>query len=305
MAARLRAGVIGAGVFGGYHAGKYAAAEGVTLQGVFDADPARTAALAGTLGVTPFASLAALLEAVDVITVATPAVAHAEGALAALRAGKPVYIEKPVATSLEDADKIVAEAAKRGLVAACGFQERVGFAAMGLFGLPEQPLLLEAVRLGTPGPRNLDVSVVVDLMIHDLDLALALTRAQPLAVEGEGAAPVNDSLDVVEAEATFDDGFTARFRASRIAEARERTMRLVFPSGEIKVDFLTHAFENTTPFALNAGFDDTPESRDKLAASVARFLAAVRGDAPGPLADAAAGARALDLALAVEQAAGG
>ena len=119
--------------------------------------------------------------------------------------------------------------------------------------------------------RNLDVSVVVDLMIHDLDLALALTRAQPVAVEAEGATPVNDSFDVVEAEATFDDGFTARFRASRVAEARERTMRIVYPSGEVVVDFLDadvlqhHAVSRST-----ATIDQTPAGRDPLGASIAR-----------------------------------
>jgi predicted dehydrogenase len=173
---------------------------------------------------------------------------------------------------------------------------------MGLFAIPEQPLLLEAVRFGTPSGRNLDVSVVVDLMIHDLDLALALSRAQPVAAEAEGAMTTNDSFDMVEAEATFDDGFTARFRASRVAEARERTMRIVYPSGEVTVDFLKRAFSNTTPFALDSAFDQTPAGRDPLGASLARFLDAVRGDAPGPLVDAAGGARALDLALAVEQA---
>ncbi len=297
--------MIGAGVFGGYHAGKYAALDGVTLAGVFDADPVRAAALADKLGVAAFADLAALLEAVDVATVASPAVAHADGALAVLAAGKPVYVEKPIATSLQDADRIVAAAAGRGLTVACGFLERAGFEAMGLFALPEQPLLLDAVRLGAPSARNLDVSVVVDLMIHDLDLALAITRAQPLAVEAEGAMVANTSFDTVEAEATFDDGFTARFRASRLAEARERTMRLVYPSGEVRIDFVSRTFENTTPFALDAGFERTPAGRDPLGASVARFLACVRGEADRPLADAQDGARALDLALAVEQAAGG
>jgi len=144
--------------------------------------------------------------------------------------------------------------------------------------------------------------VVLDLMIHDLDLALALTRAIPVAVEAEGVARTNALVDEAGAEARFDDGFVCRFRASRVAETRERTMRLVYPSGEVVVDFLAHRFANSTPFALNPRFDETPAGRDRLAASIGAFVAAVRGEAARPLADAAEGARALDLALSVEQA---
>ena len=304
MSRLLRAGVVGAGVFGAYHATQYAALADVELTGVYDLDRGRAAALAARFGTQAADGLEQLIDAADVITVASPAVAHAGAALAALGAGRSVYVEKPIATALEDADRIVAAAAARGLVAACGFLERAGFAAMGLFDVPERPVLLEAVRLGEPSPRSLDVSVVLDLMIHDLDLARTLTPAEPLAVEAEGARRRNDSLDDVEAEATFADGFVARFHASRVAPARQRTMRLVYPSGEVRVDFLTHAFENTTPFKLDRDFAQTPAGRDKLGASLAQFLAAVRGEAARPLADATDGARALDLALAVELAAG-
>ncbi len=303
MAGILRAGVIGAGVFGGYHAGQYARLPGVELVGVCDLRPEAAEALADKHGVMAFGSEAELIAACDIVSVTSPAVAHAASALAALAAGKPVYIEKPIATDLEDADRIVTAAERRGLVTACGFLERAGFAAMGLFDIPERPLRLEAVRLGLPSPRNLDVSVVLDLMIHDLDLALALDPAEPMTVEASGSGRSGEGFDAVEVEADFEDGFLCRFRASRIAEARERTMTLVYPSGEVRVDFLTHAFENTTPFALNPDFENTPAGRDKLGASMAAFIAAVRGEASAPLATARDGARALDLALAVEQAA--
>ncbi|HEX7758767.1 MAG TPA: Gfo/Idh/MocA family oxidoreductase [Caulobacteraceae bacterium] len=302
MSGRLRAGVVGAGVFGGYHAAKYAALGGVDLVGVFDPHPDRTLALAERFGGRPFDSLGALLEAVDVVSIASPATTHAKSALAALRAGRHVYVEKPIATDLADADAILGEASRRGRVAACGFLERATFASMGLFAIPERPLRLEATRLGPRSPRNLDVSVVIDLMIHDLDLALALTDAEPLAVEAEGAAIANALLDEADAEVAFDDGFTAIFRASRIAQTRERTMRLVYPSGEVVVDFLARTFANTTGHALIPTFDDL--ASDPLGVSLEAFLAAVRGEAPSPLANALDGAKALDLALAVEQAVG-
>lgn len=290
---KIRAGVVGAGVFGGFHAKKYVELDGVEFVGVFDIDQERAAAIGRA-----FPDLAAMLAEVDVVTIATPATYHADAALAALKAGKPVYLEKPIAVTLEDADKIIGEAAKRSLPVAVGHQERVVFQAMGLFDVTEQPRRLEAVRRGTPSPRSQDVSVVLDLMIHDLDLALSLTGAEPIAVEAEG------SPDEVWAEVTFEDGFTAEFRASRIAEARERTMKIDYPAGALAIDFVARTFDNTTGFPLEEGFADTPAGRDPLGASVREFVDTVRGISPRPLVTGEEATRALDLALAVEQAAG-
>ncbi len=303
MGEPIKGGVIGAGVFGGHHARKYARAKGAVLSAVLDTHhPDRAAALAVPLGGRAFHRMDEFLEACDVVTVASPASVHMEGAMAALAAGKPVYIEKPLAISLADADKIIAEAAKQNLVVACGHQERVVFQAMGLFDIPEQPLRLESIRYGTPSERSLDVSVVLDLMIHDLDLALSLSTAQPLAVEGEGVVDFSGGWDQARAEVTFDDGFTAIFDSSRMAPERKRSMKLVYPSGEVEIDFVSREFRNTTGFALNPDYADTPAVKDTLATSVEGFLAAVRGEAPRPIVTAEEAARALDLALAVEQA---
>jgi predicted dehydrogenase len=249
-----------------------------------------------------FTDLDAFLAAVDVVTVASPAVRHAEGALAALSAGKPIYVEKPLAVSLDDADRIIAEAQRRKLVVACGHQERVVFDAIGLFGIPAQPLRLEAVRHGPESERSLDVSVVLDLMIHDLDLALSLCAGEPLTAEAEGTRAYSGGWDQARAEINFDNGFTAVFDASRMAPARKRTMKLVYPTGEVEIDFNTREFRNTTGFALNSDFAETPGYKDPLGASVAGFLAAVRGTSRRPIVTPEEAARALDLALAVEQA---
>jgi predicted dehydrogenase len=305
MTSLLRAGVIGAGVFGGYHAAKYDELKDVALAAVLDPHPERAAALAEKFGATSFNNLADFLACVDVVSVAAPATAHGALALSVLRAGKAAYVEKPIATGLDDADAIVAEATRRGLTVACGFLERAAFSAMGLFEISRAPLRMEAARTGPISPRNLDVSVVVDLMIHDLDLALALTSAQPLSVEAEGSCVAHDLLDDVEAEVSFEDGFIAAFRASRVADDRTRTLTLFYPDGEVRLDLLTHAFANSTPYSLNANWEETPAGRDRLGASLSAFLTAVRGETPRPLADAADGARALDLALAVERAVGG
>ena len=303
MGEPIKGGVIGAGVFGGHHARKYAGADGAVLSAVLDTHhPDRAAALAVPLGGRAFHRMDEFLEACDVVTIASPASVHIEGAMAALAAGKPVYIEKPLAISLADADKIIAEAAKQSLVVACGHQERVVFQAMGLFDIPEQPLRLESIRHGTPSERSLDVSVVLDLMIHDLDLALSLSTAQPVAVEGEGVVDFSGGWDQARAEVTFDDGCTAVFDSSRMALERKRSMKLVYPSGEVEIDFISRKFRNTTGFALNEDYADAPAVKDTLATSVEGFLAAVRGEAPRPIVTADEAARALDLALAVEQA---
>ena len=300
MAETLRGGVIGAGVFGGYHARQYANLAGVVLSGVLDTHPDRAARVAMPLGGRGFHEMDEFLEAVDVVTIASPATFHAGQALAVLAAGKPVYIEKPVAISVADAERVRVAAAARGLVVACGHQERVLFRAMGLLDVPEQPLLLEAWRHGPPSDRSRDVSAVLDLMVHDLDLALAISAAEPVTAEGEGMR-IDGVWDVARSEVSFEDGFTAIFDVSRQAQERKRNMRVVYPSGEVEIDFLTRAFRNTTPFTLNPDFADTPAARNPLGASVEGFLQAVRGEAPRPVVSAEEAIRALDLAIAVEQ----
>jgi predicted dehydrogenase len=290
--------VVGAGVFGGHHARQYAALDGIELIGVYDPDLERAETLAATLGAQAFDDLASMLRDIDILTIASPAATHREVGVAALNAGLHIYVEKPLATTLDDADKLVSLAAAKRLVLACGHQERVVSQAMGLLDIPETPLFLEAIRR-QPGPSRItDVSCVLDLMIHDIDLALTLNPAEPLAVEAEGG------FEAVSAEVTLNDGSTVKLEASRVAEARERRMRIVFPSGEVEIDFVTRAFRNTTPFALDAAFTETPAGSNPLRASVAAFVAAVRGEAPRPAVTGEEAARALDLALAVEQAAG-
>ncbi|WP_337188786.1 Gfo/Idh/MocA family oxidoreductase [Phenylobacterium sp.] len=302
MSGTLRGGVIGAGVFGGYHAAQYARLPGIDFVGVYDVHPDRAARVAMPLGGRAFADVAELLGEVDVVTVASPASHHAAQALEALAAGRHVYVEKPVATGLSDAEKVRAAATRAGRVVACGHQERVVFQAMGLLDIPEQPLLLEALRHGPPSDRSRDVSAVLDLMVHDIDLVLAIAASEPAAAEAEGRRGPDGVWDVARAEASFENGFTAILDVSRRAEARRRTMRIVYPSGAVEIDFVARTFRNTTPYALNADFAETPAARDPLGASIEGFLQAVRGEAPRPVVTVAEAIAALDLALAVEQA---
>jgi len=298
-ASPVRAGVIGAGVFGTFHARKYATLPGVTLAAVFDPDAERGGRLAGELGASAFTDLNAFLDAVDVVSIASPADSHAAMAHRVLTAGRHAYVEKPLATAIEAGEALVELAKARRLVLACGHQERLTFAAMGLLQTPEAPLRLESVRRGTPNDRNRDVSCVLDLMIHDLDLGLTLA--------GEGAWDVSafGGFDEARAEVRFASGLVGVFEASRVADARERTMRIVYPSGVVEINFLKPALDNRTAFSLNEAFASTPNGRDPLGASVSAFLAAVREDVVRPAVTGAEGLRALALALAVERAAGG
>lgn len=302
MVQSLRGGVIGAGVFGSYHAAQYARLPGVNLSGVFDIHPDRAAKVAIPLGGRAFSDLEAFLDAVDVVTVASPASFHAEQGLAAIAAGKHVYVEKPIAVCVADADRLRVAGLRQGVVLACGHQERVVFQAMGLLDVPQRPLMLEALRHGPPSPRSQDVSAVLDLMVHDIDLVLALSGAEPAAAEGEGVRGPGGVWDQARAEVTFEGGFTAILDVSRRASERKRTMRIVYPSGEVEVDFVARTFRNSTPFALNEGFAETAAARDPLGASLEGFLRAVRGEAPRPVVTADEAIAALDLALAVEHA---
>jgi predicted dehydrogenase len=302
MSRRLRAGVVGAGVFGGHHARKYASLKGVRLTGVLDPHEERAEALAGPLGAQVFEELEPFLEAVDLVTVASPASSHAAIAAAALAAGKHVYVEKPLADEMAAARALVAAAERTGRVLACGHQERAVFRAMGLLDLPERPLRLEAVRRGSFTGRNVDVSCVLDLMIHDIDLALTLNPSPVRLTGAAGSARASALADEARAELAFEDGMTAVLEASRAARGRERTMRIEFPSGEVRIDFLARTFTDTTPFALNARFAETREGRDPLGASVAEFVAVVRERAPRPLVTGQEAARALQTALEVDRA---
>jgi predicted dehydrogenase len=304
MTRQLRAGVAGGGVFGGYHARKYASLDGVSLRAVFDPDEARAHALADQLGATAYADYGAFLNEIDVLTVASPATTHAGLAKTALAAGRHVYVEKPLAVTRTDGHALIAAAAHADRVLSCGHQERVVFGAMGLLDAGEQPLRLQAVRRGTYSGRAMDVSCVLDLMVHDLDLALMLTRSHPIEVRATGQRVHGELFDEVSTQITFEDGLVVELEASRAAARRERTMRVVYPSGELQIDFLERTFSNATDLALNADFADTPEGRDPLGANVSAFLAAVRGEALQPLVTGEEAARALDLALRVEEAAG-
>lgn len=305
----LRIGVVGAGHFGRYHVLKLAASARVVVAGVHDHDPERAARVAAEVG-SQAVGFADLLSACDAMVVAVPAGAHHAVAAPALRAGCHVLVEKPIATSLADADDLARLAEERGLVLQVGHLERFSTAHGAIRERAGSPLYIEASRVGTFKQRGTDVSVVLDLMIHDLDLALELVRSPIAAVDAVGAAVVSPRYDMVNARLHFASGAVATIAASRVAPRTERKMRIFGVQGAVSVDFVARTVSliargRGEPIrAVPPGFGVETASwqeRDALEAEQASFISAILDSTP-VVADAASGRRALEAALLVEAA---
>ncbi len=303
----LRVGVVGAGHFGRFHALKLARI-GV-LSGLSDADAARAAQVAGEAG-CPAMSLDSLIAASDAVIVAAPTRFHMQIGLAVLAAGRHLFMEKPIAATLAEADRLIAAAGDR--VLQVGHIERHSAAIRALRAelAGFTPRALHATRVAPFRPRSLDVSVVLDLMIHDIDLVLSLAGEEPTEVRAVGRPVMSPHADYAVAQLSFANGMQAELTASRVAVAMERRLRLLGDQGEVRVDFLARELT-----ALRPGGAEPAEhmpgwgrdlrswtEHDSLEAEHAAFLHAIQtGTPPDP--DGAAGRAALSVALRVEQAA--
>jgi len=302
---RLSIGVAGCGHFGRFHALKVAAGARSTLAGLFDPDLPRAAALARETG-APALTWPELLQRAEAIVIAAPAEAHGALAEAALRAGRHVLVEKPIAASLAEADALAALAAERGLVLQVGHLLRYSAEHQAISERMRRPLYLECVRIAPFKPRGTDVSVILDLMIHDLDLVLALVDSPIASVDAVGAPVASIHEDIANARVRFENGCVATITASRISLKTERKMRLFSQEGYMSVDFAARKLmmigrERGLPIPGTGGGrieETTWKDHDALAAEHAAFAAAVLDGAP-VLVDAAAGRRALAAALAV------
>jgi predicted dehydrogenase len=293
----LKAAVIGAGAFGRHHCAKYQSVDGVELIAIADPSADVRDRAAAQYGVPAMADWHDLLGEVDLVSVATPAVTHAAIVRAFLNAGAHVLVEKPIATSLEEANQLVELARRRGLILTVGHQERFVFSRTGLLDLSLQPVEVQCWRRGPWTGRGDDVSAVLDLMIHDLDLVHTLVKSPVAEVTARGFTQYGPHADEVAAEIRFENGTVAHLDTSRIAEERKRGFRAVYADGVVEIDFLTRAVVNTTPRPLAA-----LEMGDPLGDAVASFVAAVQGgNAPMVLAEQAA--QALSTALLIEEAA--
>jgi predicted dehydrogenase len=231
-----RAGVLGVGSLGFHHARILRDVWGAEMAGVWDDDPARLAHVAQELGVRAFRSRDELLDSVDAAVIAVPTTAHAEVALAALDAGVHLLIEKPIAHTLEEANAIVSTAVAKGLTVQTGHVERFNGALRACEPYLEDPRFVESHRLAPFNPRGTDVAVVLDLMIHDIDLVLGLVGRGVESLDAIGVPVLTPSADIANARINFENGAVANITASRVSFEKMRKVRFFQQSGYISLD---------------------------------------------------------------------
>lgn len=243
MTTRLPVGVIGVGALGQHHARHLAHLDHVRLAGVYDTDRARAVKVASGLGTTAFRDLDQLLRQVEAVTVAVPTPAHAEVGLRALEQGVPVLMEKPLASTLAEADYLITAAKRRQVQLQVGHIERYNRALRAAEAYLDGPRYIESLRLAPFQPRGTDVAVVLDLMIHDLDLVLHLTGSVATEVRASGLPVLSPHLDIANARVEFANGAVALATASRVARDRVRRLRLFQSNGYFSLDLATGAGE--------------------------------------------------------------
>ncbi len=207
------------------------------MVGIVDADPARAAAVAGEFSAQAFGSLDDLKGKVDAASVAVPTVEHLAVARALMQAGVDVLIEKPLATTLPEADELIRLAKQTGRVAQVGHLERFNPAVRATAGIVTRPMFFEVHRLSVFGPRALDVDVVLDLMIHDLDIVLSFVGSPVKEVRAVGLPILSGKVDIANVRMEFDSGCVANFTASRVSTERVRKLRFFQPHQYVSVDY--------------------------------------------------------------------
>ncbi len=244
MSPRLPIGVVGTGALGRHHARHLATLEEARLVGVYDVDPARGRAVAEELETTSFPDLDALLDQVEAVTVAVPTPAHVAVGLRALERGVPVLMEKPLAATVDEADALIGAAQRGGLQLQVGHIERYNRALRAAEPYLNGPRYIESLRLAPFQPRGTDVAVVLDLMIHDLDLVIHLTGgAEAIEVRASGLSLLSSHLDLANARVEFNNGAVAMATASRVSRERVRRLRLFQPNGYLSLDLASGAGE--------------------------------------------------------------
>jgi predicted dehydrogenase len=297
----LRVAAIGVGHLGRHHARILSSLPGASLVGVVDIKADRAAEIAAAHGSRPFTDYRDLVGQVDAVSIAVPTQAHLEVASAFLERGIPVLVEKPLARSVDEADRMIALAESRGAVLAVGHTERFNPAVAAAARLLQDPRFIEVHRLGTFPERSLDIDVVFDLMIHDLDVVLSIVPAAVASIEAVGVPVLTGRVDIANARLRFENGCIANITASRISRDRVRKIRFFQPDAYLSIDY---AAQEVEVYRLVRGADIRPgiqggkldvAREEPLVRELADFLGAVR-EGRQPLVTGHDGRRALDLA---------
>ncbi len=233
----LRVAVVGVGYLGQHHVRLFSTMDGVDLVGVVDSTPGRAQEIAAKYGTTAFTRASEVAGRVDAVSIASPTTSHVDLAVPFVEAGVPVLVEKPIASSLEAADRLLAAAERHGTLVATGHTERFNPAVAAALPLVSEPRFIEIHRLGTFPERSLDIDVIFDLMIHDLDLLLAIVRSEVVSIEAVGVNVLTPRADIANARLRFASGCIANVTASRISRDRVRKARFFQKSSYVSIDY--------------------------------------------------------------------
>jgi predicted dehydrogenase len=302
----LRTAVVGVGYLGNFHAQKYAAIPDSELVGVVDNDPVRVAEIAAALGVQAYSDHRELIGKVDAVSVVVPTQHHHAVARDFLAAGVHVLIEKPITVTIEEADDLIALADKNGLVFQVGHLERFNPVLVALGGVIQEPLFIESVRIAPFKPRGTDVNVVLDLMIHDIEIIQHIIKSPVERIDAIGAPVFTGEEDIANARILFRNGCVANVTASRISLKSERKMRIFQRNAYIILDFQNRkvllaqkGIGELYPGVPNVKVDERDLGEaDALRSEIESFLEAVREGKP-PLVSGLDGRMALETALKI------
>lgn len=284
---KVRVGVVGVGALGQHHARVYASMPDTTLVGVVDTMPGRAGEVAGPLGTEVFPKYSDLFGKIDAVSIATPTTLHAEIGEQFLKEGIHVLVEKPISHTLEDADKLIRAAKANNRLLQVGHLERFNPAVVRLREIVRKPRFFEAHRMGLFSPRSLDIDVILDLMIHDLDIICLLVPSPVASVNAVGIAILTNRIDIANARINFEDGCVANVTASRVSMEKIRKLRLFHKQEYISADY---SRQEVAVFSLNqkpgGGIPDivsrklTPERKEPLLEELNAFIGAVQGIQP-------------------------
>jgi predicted dehydrogenase len=303
---KIRCAVIGVGYLGRFHAQKYANSPEAELVGIYDRNALHLQAVADELEVPIFSSLEELVGQVDAVSIAATTKAHYEIAKFCLSHGIHVLIEKPITETIAQAQELIEIAQSKNLIIQVGHLERFNPAYQNFLNHCQNPRLIEAQRLATFKKRGSDVDVILDLMIHDIDLILALVPSEIINVHAQGISLMTKDIDIANVSLSFANGCVVHLTASRVYSGLERLMRVYQDDGYYALNFQQ---QKLTRFMVNP---DSPndiflestdiecQSQDALNAQISEFIQAVKTNTPVQV-DGHAGLRALELATQIQQ----
>jgi len=302
--AEIKVGVVGVGALGRHHARVLSELPDVRLVGVLDADAARAEEAAARHRCRAFGDLAGLLAEVDAVSVVVPTVAHHTVASACLDAGRDVLVEKPIAATLAEADDLIARAERGGRILQVGHVERFNPAVDLLLREGKGARFVEVHRLGAFPARSLDIDVVLDLMIHDIDLVMALDGSEPLQVDAVGVPVLTPRVDIANARLRLASGLIANLTASRVSRERVRKFRVFAPGAYVSADLATRVSRVHRLITTDDGLPELREeggsngTEEPLCRELAAFIRSV-GERSTPVVSGADGRRALALAITI------